>query len=278
VLELAFQQVVNGLLVGAIYALMALGLMVILGILRIINMAQGELYMLGGYFCYFASVTLGVGYFPAIILAMIAAAGVGVLMDRLAVRPLLIHAVRADAADIAAMVRHRCGVAHCPASNAWLAHGVAPLVEMLQSGLDVGLGSDSMASNTRMDIVGEGRLAARQQHARTRHSAALPPLQLLDLATRGGARAIGLGDVVGVLTPGYQADLAAFAVEAAVSRAQDVAAAVVNTETAVTRRVVVAGQLRVRDGVVLHDDASLAARVHDGAEALARWRHRDPID
>jgi len=196
----------------------------------------------------------------------------------LAVRPLLIHAVRADAADIAAMVRHRCGVAHCPASNAWLAHGVAPLVEMLQSGLDVGLGSDSMASNTRMDILGEGRLAARQQHARTRHSAALPPLQLLDLATRGGARAIGLGDVVGVLTPGYQADLAAFAVEAAVSRAQDVAAAVVNTETAVTRRVVVAGQLRVRDGVVLHDDASLAARVHDGAEALARWRHRDPID
>ena len=52
-------------------------------------MAQGELYMLGGYFCYFASVTLGIGYFPAIILAMIAAAGVGVLMDRLAVRPLL---------------------------------------------------------------------------------------------------------------------------------------------------------------------------------------------
>jgi cytosine/adenosine deaminase-related metal-dependent hydrolase len=196
----------------------------------------------------------------------------------LAVRPLLIHAVRADAADIAAMVRHRCGVAHCPASNAWLAHGVAPLVEMLQSGLDVGLGSDSMASNTRMDIVGEGRLAARQQQARSRHSVALPPLQLLELATRGGARAIGLGDVVGVLTPGYQADLAAFAVDAAVSRAQDVAAAVVNTETAVARRVVVAGKLRVRDGVVLHDDALLVARVRDGAEALARWRHRDPID
>ncbi len=88
-LELALQQVVNGLLVGAIYALMAMGLMVILGILRIINMAQGELYMLGGYFCYFACVTLGVSYFPAIILAMIATAGVGVLMDWLAVRPLL---------------------------------------------------------------------------------------------------------------------------------------------------------------------------------------------
>ncbi len=87
--ELALQQVVNGLLVGAIYALMAMGLMVILGILRIINMAQGELYMLGGYFCYLAVVMLGVGYFPAIIMAMAATAGVGMIMDRLTVRPLL---------------------------------------------------------------------------------------------------------------------------------------------------------------------------------------------
>src|SRR3974390_651216 len=87
--ELALQQVVNGLLVGAIYALMAMGLMVILGILRIINMAQGELYMLGGYFCYVAVVTLGVGYFLAVILAMIATAGAGVIIDPLAVRPLL---------------------------------------------------------------------------------------------------------------------------------------------------------------------------------------------
>lgn len=88
-LELALQQVVNGLLVGAIYALMALGLMVILGILRIINMAQGELYMLGGYFCFLCVVTLGMPYFPAIVAAMIATAGVGMLMDRVTVRPLV---------------------------------------------------------------------------------------------------------------------------------------------------------------------------------------------
>lgn len=88
-LELALQQVVNGLLVGAIYALMALGLMVILGILRIINMAQGELYMLGGYFCYLSVVTLGLPYFVAIGMAMALTAAVGMLMDRLTVRPLL---------------------------------------------------------------------------------------------------------------------------------------------------------------------------------------------
>ena len=88
-LELALQQVVNGLMVGAIYALMALGLMVILGILRIINMAQGELYMLGGYFCYLATTQLGFGYFPAILFAMLATCCVGVLMERLTVRPFL---------------------------------------------------------------------------------------------------------------------------------------------------------------------------------------------
>lgn len=88
-LELALQQVVNGLLVGAIYAVMALGLMVILGILNVINMAQGELYMLGGYASYFAISLLGVNYFASIVLAMLATAAAGVLMERLAVRPLL---------------------------------------------------------------------------------------------------------------------------------------------------------------------------------------------
>jgi len=87
--ELALQQVVNGLLIGAIYALMAMGLMVILGILRIINMAQGELYMLGGYVCYVAVAALGLNYFVAVIVAILAIAGLGVVLDRAAVRPLL---------------------------------------------------------------------------------------------------------------------------------------------------------------------------------------------
>lgn len=91
--ELALQQVVNGLLVGAIYAVMALGLMVILGILNVINMAQGELYMLGGYFAYFAIALLGVDYFSSIAVAMVATAGAGVVVERLAVRPLLHRSV-----------------------------------------------------------------------------------------------------------------------------------------------------------------------------------------
>jgi 5-methylthioadenosine/S-adenosylhomocysteine deaminase len=196
----------------------------------------------------------------------------------LRVRPLLIHAVRADAPDIAAMARHRCGVAHCPASNTWLAHGIAPLVEMLEAGLDVGLGSDSMASNDRMDILDEGRLAAAQQRSRLRREVAVPASQVLELATQGGARALGLGDVVGALTPGLQADIVAFGIDAGTGSVQDIAATVVNAKSRVARRVIVAGRVRVRDGAVLHDDPSLATRVRAGADALARWRHLDPID
>jgi len=192
-------------------------------------------------------------------------------------RPLLIHAVRVDAPDIAAMARHRCGVAHCPASNAKLAHGVAPLLDFLAAGLDVGLGSDSMASNNRMDILGEGRLASLQQRAHTRRVDAVPASLVLDLATRAGARALGLGNAVGVLAEGFQADLAAFDLAAATGPVHDIAAAVVHAGGAPARRTVVAGRLRVRDGVVLHDDPALGARVQRVADALGRWRRADPI-
>ncbi len=196
----------------------------------------------------------------------------------LAAGPLLIHAVRADAPDIATMVRHRCSVAHCPASNAKLAHGIAPLLEMLDAGLDVGLGSDSMASNNRMDIVGEGRLASLQQRTRTGRVDALPASQVLDLATRGGARALGLGDTLGVLAEGYQADLAAFDLEAATGPVHDIAAAVVHAGRTPARRTVVAGCLRVRDGTILHDDPALAQRVQQHADVLGRWRRDNPTE
>ena len=195
----------------------------------------------------------------------------------LATRPLLIHAVRSDAPDIAAMARHRCAVAHCPASNAKLAHGIAPLLEMLDAGLDVGLGSDSMASNNRMDILGEGRLASLQQRLRTRRVDALPSVQVLELATRGGARALGLGDAVGVLAEGFQADLAAFDLHGLAGPVHDVAAALVHAVGSPSRRGVVAGRVLVRDGVLLHDDPTLATRVQCHADALDRWRRADTI-
>ena len=194
----------------------------------------------------------------------------------LATRPLLIHAVRADAPDIAALAAHRCGVAHCPASNAKLAHGVAPLLELLDAGLPVGLGSDSMASNNRMDLIGEARLAMLQQRARTRRADILPAARLLELATRGGARALGLDGEIGALTAGMQADLAAFALDGLHGPVHDVETAVLHAGGTPALRTVVAGRVRVRNGVALGHDHTLTQRVQETAAALGRWRREDP--
>ena len=88
-LELAIQQIINGLLVGTIYTMMALGFMVILGTLNVVNMAQGEFYMVGGYFSFVATAYLGLDYFSSIAVAMLLTAVIGILVERVAVRPFL---------------------------------------------------------------------------------------------------------------------------------------------------------------------------------------------
>jgi branched-chain amino acid transport system permease protein len=86
--SLAIQQVANGLVMGSMYALMSIGMMLILGIMTVINMAHGEFYMLGGYFCYFFMTQMGVHYLAALPMAMVVAAGVGILSEKVTVRPL----------------------------------------------------------------------------------------------------------------------------------------------------------------------------------------------
>jgi cytosine/adenosine deaminase-related metal-dependent hydrolase len=186
-------------------------------------------------------------------------------------RPLLIHCVRTDAGDVAAIERARCGVAHCPVSNAKLGHGIAPLAEWLDAHVAVGLGSDSMASNNRMDILEEARLAALLQRARFGSHALIDAATAVQLATIGGARALGLDAEVGTLEVGKAADLAAFHV-AARRPVQHPADAVIYAITgAHAEFVCVAGRVLLRGGVLTNPAARLAERVQDGADALARW-------
>ena len=86
--EQLFQQLINGVSLGSIYALIALGYTMIYGIMKLINFAHGDIYMLGAYFGYWAITRLGLGFVPAIILAMLGAAVVGIIVERLAYRPM----------------------------------------------------------------------------------------------------------------------------------------------------------------------------------------------
>jgi len=196
------------------------------------------------------------------------------LLDRLGVlaaHPLLIHCIRIDAADIASIAAHDCAVAHCPYSNHDLGHGTAPLAELLAAKIRTGLGSDSMASNERMDLLMEARLAILQQQSRNQD---VTPAKALELATLGGARALGVEREIGTLDVGRSADLAAFAmIPYGDKRDDDPAMALLSTPA--PRRaqaVVIAGQLKVWDNQLLNADRELSARVATISSALQTWR------
>lgn len=83
-----FQQLINGVSLGSIYALIALGYTMIYGIIKLINFAHGDIYMLGAYFGFFAITQLGWSFIPSIIFAMAGAAVVGIIIERIAYRPM----------------------------------------------------------------------------------------------------------------------------------------------------------------------------------------------
>lgn len=198
------------------------------------------------------------------------------LLDALGVLdvdPLLIHCVRVDDADIHTIAEARCAVAHCPASNARLGHGIAPVVEFLAASIDVGLGTDSVASNDRMDLLDEARQAMLFAAARGHDARSLPATRALELATLGGARALRLDAEVGSLEPGKAADLAAFPL-GALGRGpthDPVAAAVLALAGTPATFVAVAGRPLVRDGTLLDADPALARRVQESADRLQAW-------
>lgn len=191
---------------------------------------------------------------------------------------LLIHCVHVDDRDIAIMAAKGCAVAHCPVSNAKLGHGIAPLTDMLEAGVTVGLGSDSVASNNRMHMLEEARTAVLQQRARLRSPTAMPAARALELVTIGGARALGLGDRVGTLERGKDADFAVFDLGAAAVPVGDpVAAAIFSLGGAAARFVAVAGKTLVRDGRLIHGDADVGARVAVAGRALLGWHEAAAI-
>jgi cytosine/adenosine deaminase-related metal-dependent hydrolase len=198
------------------------------------------------------------------------------LLDRLGALergPLLIHCVRVDAADIQIMARHRCSVAHCPASNAKFGHGIAPLLPIAGAGIRVGIGSDSVASNNRMDILDEARLAVLIHRAATERHDAFGAHQALELATIGGARALNLDSRIGSLEVGKDADLAAFTTDIprTTPLGDPYSAAVFALPGRSATLVTVRGKVLVERGRAILHDTTLAERVRKAGAALASW-------
>lgn len=122
-------------------------------------------------------------------------------------RPLLAHCINIGEVDFELIKAAGAGVVHCPKSNAKLRHGRAPFRQFVKTGIRVGLGSDSVASNNTCDILEEARFATLMTRL-DQHDDAINADEALQAATLGGARAMGLDDRVGSLEEGKQADLA----------------------------------------------------------------------
>ncbi|RIX43563.1 MAG: TRZ/ATZ family hydrolase [Rhodocyclales bacterium GT-UBC] len=120
-----------------------------------------------------------------------------------------VHAVHLNDEELILLANTGASIAHCPTSNLKLASGIAPVARMRQLGINVGLGTDGAASNNRLDLFGEMRLAALLAKGSTGDASALPASQVLHMATLGGANALGLANQIGSISPGKAADLCA---------------------------------------------------------------------
>ena len=185
-------------------------------------------------------------------------------------RAALAHCVWVDKDGIAALARQRTNVVHCPSSNLKLGSGIAPIPEMLAAGCHVGIGADGAPCNNGLDAFAEMRLAALIQKPRLGPDA-LPAAQALELATLGGARALGLEAEIGSIEAGKCADLIVLDLGGPHTQPEDadlISRIVYSARAADVRHVIVDGRIVVRDGVLKTADVA-EIRLRANAEARA---------
>ncbi len=121
----------------------------------------------------------------------------------------LAHCVYLDESEIKLLAEHGCSIAHCPSSNLKLASGIASIAAYAKHGVNIGLGTDGAASNNRLDMFTEMRLAALLAKGQSGDATAISARQALAMATINGAKALNLQDKIGSIEIGKMADLTA---------------------------------------------------------------------
>lgn len=133
-------------------------------------------------------------------------------LDRLGVigpNLIAVHCVHLNQVEIELFAAKGVHVAHCPVSNLKLGSGIAPIQAMLKANVNVGIGTDGTASNNRLDMLAEARLAGLLQKGVTGDAAALPAFKLLEMSTLAPAKALGWDAEIGSLLPGKACDMVA---------------------------------------------------------------------
>ena len=161
----------------------------------------------------------------------------------------LAHSVWVDSDELDLIAASGASVVHCPVSNMYLASGVAPIVEMLERGINVALASDGPGSNNSQDMFEAMKATVLLQKVHRLDATALKPIQVLRMACHGGAQAFGAADHLGALVPGRLGDViivdiaTAFAIPVHDTRS----ALVYNASARDVKSVIVGGNVVVRD-------------------------------
>ncbi len=182
-----------------------------------------------------------------------------------------VHAVHLLDEEIAMLAEQGCHVAHCPSSNLKLGSGLAPVARLLEAGVNLGLGTDGAASNNRLDVFEEMRLAALLAKGVSGRADAMPAHAALAMATLNGAKALGLDDQIGSLLPGKQADIVAVDLSGATTQPcyDPISQLVYGAGRDQVRHVWVAGEMVVKDGRCLSlDEAHLVRHAHQWREKI----------
>jgi len=174
------------------------------------------------------------------------------------------HLVVLNESDIAKLSAARVGMAHCPSSNMTLGSGIAPVTEMKNTGIKIGLGVDGSASNDTSNMIREVRQAMLLQ--RVHYGAdAMTAREALRMATIGGARVLHREDEIGSIEVGKAADLIAFDLSdiALAGAHADPVAAVVHCAADRVDFAMVNGEWRVRDGRLVDESILDLIPVHN---------------
>ena len=172
------------------------------------------------------------------------------------------HMVHPTPSDIEILARCQVGIAHCPESNMKLGSGVAPITELRAAGLSVGLGTDGAASNDDLNLFEEIDTAAKLQKVHRGDPAAIDARTVVEMATLGGAHALGLGTVTGSLEAGKEADLIVLDASraGAIPRGDVWSHLAYVAKASDVRLVMVAGQVLLQDGALQTLDEAAAIR------------------
>jgi len=185
------------------------------------------------------------------------------------------HCVWVDGEEIGLLAASRAGVVHNPRSNLKLASGIAPVPDMLRAGVNVGLGTDGAASNNELDLLAELQFAALIHKGVRLDPLAVPAIEALEMATIGGARALGLDEKIGSLEVGKRADVVIIDLDedSLVPLYDPVSHLAYAIEAADVRTVIVDGRLVIDDGIlVTADDGEIRRRVRALATEIGSFR------